>query len=98
MRPFARPGDVRAVPGAVPLAGAASGAWTAGVITETRLRLLPFIVPVFVRSARCTFSFSGIGAEGTTPVAATSTVALSSRIALRRGDAASDSFGNTLSA
>ena len=98
MWPFARPGNVFAVAGAVPLTGAVAGAWTAGPVAEARLRLLPFILPVFIRSARCTFAFAGVTTDGTTPVVGASTVTLSSWLALRRGDTASDVFGNTVSA
>jgi hypothetical protein len=98
MRPFTRPGEVRAVPGTVLFSGAVTGVWTAGAVAETRFRLLPFFFPALVRSARCTFAFSGFADSGTTPIAASSTVTLSSWLALRRGDTASDFYGNTVRA
>jgi hypothetical protein len=95
---FAAPGDVRATPATTLLAGAVAGAWAAGVVVETRLRILWFTVPSLVHSASCTFSFTGVGGDGATAVAGASTVTLSSWFVLRRGDSASDSDGNAVKA
>jgi len=98
MRPFTRSGEVRAVSGTGLYPGAVTGVWTAGAVAERRFRLLPFFFPVLVRSASCTFTFSGLTDGGTAPIVASTTVTLSSWLALRRGDTASDSFGNTVRA
>jgi len=101
----AKLGDTSATAGTVMYSPAASGTWTPGTVTETSYPLLTISGVAVIHSASCTFTFSGLKADGTTQVNGSSTVTLTaatttlqkgSTFVLRDGDTTSDTYGNTL--
>ena len=105
-KPAAKTGDTQATVGTTMFGAAATGTWTAGPISETPpYPLLTIGGTTVIHVASCTFSFSGLQADGTTAVNGTSPVTLtassttlqkSSTFVLRDLDTANDTYGNTL--
>jgi len=105
LKPVGKVGDTAATVGTGMYGAAASGSWTAGPVTETAYALPTIGGVATIHAASCTFSFSGVQSDGTTPVTGTSPVTLTaatttlqkgSTFVLRDGDAFSDTYGNTL--
>jgi hypothetical protein len=97
-------------PGTTPFTGAASGTWTAGPVTVVSYAKLTTGSQPIISSVSCTFAFSGLAANGTTPVAGFEPVILSAAAlgttklqgetqqVLRDGDQSNTSlYGNTIS-
>jgi len=102
--------DATATAGTMPYTGAASGTWLAGPISVVSYATVTIGGQPAISSAKCTFSFSGLAANGTTPVAGSEDVTLSAAAlgttklqgteqqVLRDGDQSSKSlFSNIIS-
>ncbi|MFJ8675629.1 hypothetical protein [Streptomyces sp. NPDC093589] len=104
-RPVAVQGEVSATAGQKPFEGADSGNWKAGAAAETASGTLSLDGAFVLHGASCTFTFNG--KVGQSPVAGSSTVELKPTTdklladgtgVLLDGDAAQDTYGNTLKA
>lgn len=105
MKPVAIAGDATATAGAVVAAGADSGTWTAGPITESTYDVLTSGGSKVLYKAECTFSFSGKDSANAA-VTDTSTVTLDATtkvlqgggtFVLVDGDSQADEYDNTVS-
>lgn len=110
MNPVARAGDVAATASSATnypndASPTATGAWTAGQVSETTVGIAGSDGARVVRQASCVFTFAGSNTQSGAPVSSTSTVTLNpsprllkvdGRDPLVAGDEAQDLYGNTL--
>jgi hypothetical protein len=106
-RKAVKAGEVTATAGTTMYPPAVAGAWVAGPVIETASGRHGSGGVPFLREARCTFNFTGVGPPpAQPPLAASSTVVLAPRTTQRRrawkvlrdGDSATDQYGNQLMA